>query len=185
MKAATRRAAAVVTDMAINPLTEGSRAAWTRWSEDRADRDAAERIQATAEKATDRAVYAREIAEAIADDAAKVVPDWRLLRPEVAAAFIKIVRQQPEYRQREVGQRESMLRLIEDNLPTHIRPLMQDLRTIHELTALARESAAFLVGHATGRKARHTDDHGRRAGLRPNRKPLRLALAADTTKGAC
>ena len=75
-----------------------------------------------------------------------------------------------------------MLRLIQDNLPPHIQPLIRDLETIHELTALARESAAFLVGHATGRKAArlHTDDRGRdRSSSRPNRSPLRLGDGAS------
>jgi hypothetical protein len=67
--------------------------------------------------------------------------------------------------------------LIQDNLPRHIQPLVQDFQTVNELLALARESAAFLVGHATGRKAArvHIDKSGRiRSGTKPNRGPLRL-----------
>ena len=94
-----------------------------------------------------------------------------------AAAFTRIVKQQPEYRLKEIQQRDSILRLIQDNLPRHIQPLVQDFQTVNELVALARESAAFLVGHATGRKAArlHTDNRGRvRNGTRANRVPLRL-----------
>lgn len=165
----------------VSPLAEDSAATWARWSEDRAERERAERIEVEAkgQTALDRAVYSREIAEAIADDAAKQIPDWRLLRPEVAAAFIRIVRQQPEYRQREIQQHDSVMRLIEDNLPAHIRPLVRDVHTITELITLAREAAAFLVGHATGRKAArlHTDDRGRvRTSTRPNRGPLRVGI---------
>jgi len=168
-----------VTAIAVNPLTEKSDATWQRWSEERAERERVARIAAEAQTSTalDRAVYAREIAEAIADDAAKQIPDWRLLRPEVAAAFSRIVKQQPEYRIKEIQQRDSILRLIQDNLPRHIQPLVQDFQTVNDLMALARESAAFLVGHATGRKAArlHTDDRGRvRSSTRPNRGPLRL-----------
>jgi hypothetical protein len=133
---------------------EASREQWARWSEDKTDRERAARITTTAQTALDKAVYAREIAAAIATDAAKLVPDWRILRPEVAAAFMRIVKQQPEFRQRELQQRDSMLRLIADNLPAHIQPLMRDLQTVTELIALARESSAFLVGYETGRKVK-------------------------------
>jgi hypothetical protein len=153
------------------PVTEDdqSRAQWARWSEDRAERDRAARIQATAQTALDKAVFAREIAAAIATDAAKLCPDWRLLRPDVAAAFMRIVRQQPEFRQKELTQRDSMIRLIQDNLPRHIEPLVQDLLTVTELITLARESSAFLVGYETGRKAGGS--------TRPNRGPNRIGLA--------
>src|SRR5438874_817953 len=105
---------AVVT--AHEPLTEESRAIWAQWAEDREARDRAARIEAESKGqiALDKAIYAREIAEAIADDAAKQIPDWRLLRQEIAAPFTRIVRQQPEYRQKEIQQRDSILRLIQD-----------------------------------------------------------------------
>lgn len=148
---------------------EESRAQWARWSEDRADRERAARIQVTAQTALDKAVFAREIAEAIATDASKLCPDWRILRPEVAAAFMRIVRQQPEFRQKEITQRDSMIRLIQDNLPRHIEPLVRDFMTVTELITLARESSAFLVGYAVGIKAKPT--------TRPNRGPNRIGLA--------
>jgi hypothetical protein len=98
-------------------------------------------LEATAQTPLERAIYSIEIADAIAADAAKLIPSCRLLRPEVTAAFMKIVRQQPEYRQKEIQQRNSILRLTHDNLPRHIPPLVQDFQTVNELMALARESA--------------------------------------------
>lgn len=170
------------TAIAVNPLTEPDTETWQRWSRDRDARQRAAKIEVESKTPTalERADTAREIADAIAADAANLVPDWRLLRTDVVTAYMRIVRQQPEYRQKELQQRESLLRLIEDNLPPHIRPLMRDLATIHELTTLARESAAFLVGHATGRRAgqMHVDSRGRlRGSVRGNRSVNRLGLA--------
>lgn len=63
-----------------------------------------------------------------------------------------------------------LIRLIADNLPPHIRPLVQDLEAITELRAVAREAAAFFIGMETGRRLEHyhIDAKGRHVMQRPH-----------------
>lgn len=138
------------------------RSDWSEWSQER-ERKKIEHEIALRAAAAGHPVYPRELAERIADDFKKQVPDWRLMRPEVAGLFTKIVKMQPEWQQREIQQREQMIKLIADNLPKHIRPLVRDVQVVFDLLGQAREAAAYLVGYCTGRKAEklRTDATGR------------------------
>lgn len=143
----------------VNPRRED----WAEWSADREQRRIESEI--TERRAiTDGAIYPREIAEKIAQDAARtVVPDWTVLRDDHRGLFVKLLRDRPELQQREVRQLDSLLHLIRDNLPSHLQPLITDLRTILEIRLLAHEAAAFLVGVETGRRLerQYVDSRGR------------------------
>lgn len=143
----------------VNPR----RADWSEWSAERERK----RLEAEIEERatfTDQPIYPREIAAKLAEDAAHaIVPDWRLLREDHRALFVQLLRQQPELQQREVKQLDNLLRLIADQLPVAMRPLLTDYRTILGLRILAHETAAFLVGIETGRRLerQHVDAEGR------------------------
>ena len=168
---------AAVTTAIVDPRTETDAETWHRWSQDRHQRDLEQQAATKAhnDTMTTAAVYPREIAQAIAHDAAHaVIPDWRLLRTEHGGLLKRLIAQQPEARLREVQQFAPLLRLMTDNLPPHIRPLVQDLEAIIELRAVAREAAAFFVGMETGRRLaqQHIDGQGRlRGSRRAVRKP--------------
>jgi hypothetical protein len=168
---------ATVPAVAVNPLTETDAETWQRWSTDRHQRQLEQQAATKAhnDAMTTAAIYPREIAQAIAHDAAHaVIPDWRLLRTEHGGLLKRLIAQQPEWRLREVQQYGPLLRLVQDNLPPHIRPLIQDLEAIIELRAVAREAAAFFTGTETGRRLaqQHVDGQGRlRGSRRAVRKP--------------
>lgn len=139
------------------------RADWSEWSAERERKRLEAEIKERA-RVIDQPIYPREIAAKLADDAARsIVPDWRLLREDHRALFVQLLRQQPELQQREVKQLDSLLRLIGDQLPAAMRPLLTDYRTILELRILAHETAAFLVGIESGKRLarQHVDSRGR------------------------
>ena len=164
MKRANRHAIAVTAASAPidSDFAPAVRADWSEWSKEHERKRIAHNIAIT-QAATDKAIYPREIAETIADDYVKQVPDWRLLRPEIGAAFGRIVKQQPEWQQPEIKRRSDILHMIRENLPRHIRPLVQDLELLLDLVSQAQEASAYLVGYCVGRKAErvYTDAHGR------------------------
>lgn len=158
------------------------RADWSAWSAEQERKRIEHNIRET-ERVLNTPIYTREIAEKLADDyCQRAVPDWRLLLQENRGLVTKIVRAQPEYKQREVHQRGDLLRLIRDQLPRHMQPLVADLETITDLTTQAREAAAFLVGYCTGRKAEriYVDARGRTRTHRakPSSAGLSLTLGA-------
>jgi hypothetical protein len=174
---------ATVPAVAVNPLTETDAETWQRWSQDRHQRKLQKRaeIQASNDAQATAPIYPREFAQAIAKDAAHtVLPDWRLLRTEYGGLLKRLIAQQPDWRPREVQQFGPLVRLIADNLPPHIRPLVQDLEAITELRAVAREAAAFFIGMETGRRLeyQHIDPEGR---LRESRRPRVTRRKAATT----
>lgn len=180
-RAATLDERAIVPAVAtVNPLTESDGDTWKRWSQDHHTRQLQKKAEAQAanEAIATGPIYPRELAQRIASDAARqILPDWRLLRSEHGGFLQRLIAQQPEMRLREIQQFSPLLRLIGDNLPSHIRPLVADLETIVELRAVAREAAAFFVGMETGRKLehQHVDAQGRlRQSHRAPRRPMRL-----------
>lgn len=75
-----------------------------------------------------------------------MIPDRRLVRSEHPAWLKKLIAQQPEHRVREVQQFAPLLRLVADNLPPHIRPLVADLKAIIELRPVASGTDGRLAG---------------------------------------
>ena len=158
-----------------NPVTgESSQEIWRRWSLERAEHDRQERVRekAAANAESEEGVYAVEIARYVAEHHAQgVCPEWRYLRDLIGKPFTRILRQQPEMRQRDVQSRERIIAGLFEALPLHYRPALAELRTVMELIATARESTTFLLGFELGRQA------GRQQTLRDPR--VMLAPMAD------
>jgi hypothetical protein len=130
------------------------RADWSDWSQEHERQRIAHEIRERS-AATQQAIYPRELAQKMAKDAAaRVVPDWGLVRDEHRGLFMTLVKQQPELQMKEIRQLDTLLRLFADNLPAHLAPLVSDLRTILEFQIVGHERAAFFVGVETGRRLR-------------------------------
>lgn len=162
-----------------HPLTgESSTDTWKRWSQERAERDRLEQLRQTAlnQADTERGIYPVEIARYVAQHHAQgACPEWRYLKDLCAQEFGRILREQPEMRQRDVQSRERIITALFGALPAHMQGALSELRTVMELVATARESAAFLMAFEIGREA------GRRDALRDPRvmlapSPQRRAL---------
>jgi hypothetical protein len=162
-----------------NPATgETSKEIWHRWSVERHERERGERIRARAlaGDASERAIYSTEIARAVAQahtDAA--CPEWRYLKDLISTEYGRILREQPEMRQRDVKAREQIIVALFNALPSHLHCALTELRTLIELVSMARETTTFLLGYEIGREA------GRRGALRDPRvmlapDPMRRAL---------
>lgn len=171
---------------ALPAVAPTPRADWSDWSQTY-ERQRLENDIRIRQQAAETAIYPREIAAKMADDAARqCVPDWRLVREEQTALFSKLLRLQPELQQREVKQLDNVLRLVSDNLPRHLQTLLSDLRIILALQQRAHETAAFLVGCETGRRLerQYVDAKGRlcgraRAPRGESQAALRLHAADD------
>jgi hypothetical protein len=109
-------------------------------------------------------IFEREIAERMAAEAApRIIPNRRHVREDDRRLWVKLLNQQPELQLREIKQADRLLTVIRDNLPPHLAPLLADYATILNFRFTAHESAAFLVGLATGRRLeqQHMDARGR------------------------
>lgn len=161
-----------------NPATgETSQEIWHRWSVDRINRERQERLktEAEAQALTERGIYPIEIARAIALGAAQgTCPEWRYLKDLIAEDFGRILKRQPEMRQRDVHAREQIIVALFNGLPKHLHGALSELRTVLELVSTAREASAFLVGYEVGRES------GRRDAFRDPR--VTLAPARTTRK---
>jgi hypothetical protein len=154
------------------------RSDWSAWSQEQ-DRKRIEHDVRERTSAVEQAIYPREIAAKMAAEAERqIIPEWRLLKLEHGGAFMRIVKQQPEFQQRDIQQRENLLRAVMDHLPRHLQPAVHDLRVLWELLTVAHEAAAFTVGVETGRRLEHhhVDERGR---LRHSSKPAR-SIKPDT-----
>jgi hypothetical protein len=163
------------------------RSDWSEWSEEQERKRIAANV-AEVQKFVENPIYPRELAERIASEYAKVAfPDWRLLKVESSGLLARLVRDQPEMKQREAKQRNDLIGVLRNALPNHLRPLLGDLELIQGLHTDAREAAAFMVGFSLGKKAAKTYvDHSKgivRTRREPPRQPdanspaLRLTLA--------
>ena len=140
-----------------NPGTgETSKEVWHRWSLERTARDRKERLRekAMADAESERAIYSVEIARFVAQHHAQAAcPEWRYLRELVQQEYGRILREQPEMRQKDVKAREQIIVALFNALPAHLHGALSELRTLIELVSLARESAAFLIAFEIGREA--------------------------------
>jgi hypothetical protein len=160
----------LATDERANPMTgETSKEIWHRWSVERAAKERNERLreQAMAEAESERGIYAIEIARQAAQHHAQgACPEWRFLKDLLAEDFGRVLRQQPEMRQKDVKGREQIIVALFNALPAHLHGALSELRSLIELVSIARESTAFLFGYELGREA------GRQGALRDPRVML-------------
>jgi hypothetical protein len=158
---------------------------WHRWSVERAERERKERLRerAMAEAESERGIFAIEIARKVAEHHAQgACPEWRFLKDLIAGDFGRVLRQQPEMRQKDVKAREQIIVALFNGLPAHLHGALSELRALIELVSIARESTAFLFGYEIGR------DAGRTGALRDPRvmlapTPARRALPAPSGQG--
>jgi len=164
-----------------NPATdETSKDMWRRWSAERLERERQERIrkQALNDAETEHGIYPIEIARQVAAHQAQgACPEWRYLKDLIQEQYGRILRQQPEMRQRDVLAREKIIVALFEGLPAHLHGALSELRTVMDLVAIARESSAFLLGFEIGRAS------GRQDAIRDPRvmlapEPERRALSA-------
>lgn len=161
-----------------NPTTgETSKGMWHRWSLERLERERQEKLKAdaAAQAYTERAIFTIEIARAVAQlHGQTVCPEWRYLKDLIAEEYGRILREQPEMRQRDVKAREQIITALFNGLPAHLQGALSELRTVMDLVGMARESTAFLLGFELGREA------GRQNILRDPR----VMLAPEPTRRA-
>jgi hypothetical protein len=180
----SRRRPTITTDdepATVPAVVTPVRSDWSDWSQEHERKRLAENVRITQE-AAERPIYPRELAERIAADYTRVsFPDWRLLRLESRGLLKQLTYQQPEMRQPEVQRRGELVNLLRSALPTALRPLLQDVELIADLTSAAREASAFMVGFSMGKKAGQTyvDSRGRLRGTRAARPRSGLRLALD------
>jgi hypothetical protein len=167
--------------MRINKSTKAQvqrRADWSEWSAQH-ERQRIANETAEVQKRIGTPIYPREMAVKLAADTARIgVPDWRLLRDEHRGDVARILREQPELHQRDMRQRDQLLRAVFDHLPAHLRPVLSDLRVLWDVLIVAHEATAYLIGVETGRvlERAHVDARGRlRHGTTPARNRLALA----------
>jgi hypothetical protein len=188
-----------------NPATgETSDEVWRRWSSERLERERGERMkaQARADEYAERAIYPIEIARHVAQQHGHdVCPSWRELKDVIREEYGRILREQPEMRQRDVKAREQIIVALFNGLPAHLQGALSELRTVLELVGTAREATSFLlgfeIGRETGRQGMLRDprvmlapDPERRALLtapdskpKPNHEPLRLTDGSEESSG--
>jgi hypothetical protein len=163
---------------------ETSDAIWQRWARERTERERGEKMQAQAraDAYSERAIYSIEIARAVAQHQAPgVCPSWRELRDLIRKEYGRILREQPEMRQRDVKAREQIIVALFNGLPAHLHGALSELRTVIELVGMAREATTFLLGFEIGRAS------GRQDALRDPRvmlapEPQRRALPAPDNR---
>ncbi len=161
-----------------NPATgETSDDVWRRWSADRLERERADKmkLQARADAYAERAIYPIEVARTVAiEHGQDVCPSWRDLKDLIREEYGRILKEQPEMRQRDVKAREQIIVALFNGLPAHLHGALSELRTVIELVGTAREAAAFLIGFEIGRES------GRQNILRDPR----VMLAPEPTRRA-
>ena len=79
---------------------------------------------------SERAIYPIEIARAVAHrHGPDVCPSWRDLRDLIHEEFGRVLREQPEMRQRDVKAREQIIVALFNGLPAHLQGALSELRT--------------------------------------------------------
>lgn len=145
---------------ANSATSETSDQTWRRWSVERIERERGERMQAQAraDEFTERGIWSVEIARKVAmEQAHGACPGWRELKPLIQEAYGKILREQPEMRQRDVRAREQIIIALFNGLPAHLHGALSELRTVLELVGTARETTTFLLGYEIGRASGRQD----------------------------
>lgn len=136
--------------------------------------------QARADAYAERAIYPIEIARTVAQRHGQdLCPAWRELKDLIREEYGRILKEQPEMRQRDVKAREQIIVALFNGLPAHLQGALSELRTVIELVSVAREATAFLIGFEIGREC------GRQNVLRDPRvmlapEPTRRALPASS-----
>jgi hypothetical protein len=139
-----------------NPTGETSKEMWHRWSVERLERERTKRIKAQAEADAymARAIYPVEIARSVAQQQARgACPEWRYLKDLIAEQYGRILREQPEMRQRDVKAREQIVVALFNGLPAHLHGALSELRTVMDLVGTARESTLFYSALRSAAKA--------------------------------
>jgi hypothetical protein len=117
---------------------------------ERADKMAA---QARNDAYSERGIYPVEIARSVAmRHGQDVVPSWRDLKDLIREEYHRILREQPEMRQRDVKAREQIIVALFNGLPAHLHGALSELRVVMDLLGTARESTAFLLGFEIGKQ---------------------------------
>jgi hypothetical protein len=164
-----------------DPLRDSSADVWARWSRDREQRrvEALMRLEAENRALMTAPLYPHECAQRCAEDSRRFVRDWRAIRPQLGAAWGKLLKAQPELSPEMTRQRRDVLNAIVNSLPAHLRSAAGEMHTMIDLMLTAHEAAAYHVGFEAGKL--DADQHDRVSYQRTRRRPaagLRLHLEA-------